>query len=144
MCLSSYSRLCSVKRFAARSCMPGSVTLSPGLATKMWRRTPDPPAGCQKGLAIFSAPRLQPMARLTQLDEQPVHAASRYVYDWLVALYTRANENKGYQHSAGCVRRRQKTADGAAQCLMALCNIVSRIRRSRRHPAIFISSKQRK
>ncbi len=32
------------------------------------------------------------MHRLTQLDEQPVHAASRYVYDWLVALYTRAGE----------------------------------------------------
>lgn len=51
-----------------------------------------------KGTAIFSAAKRQPMARLTQLDEQPVHAASRYVYDWLVALYTRASENKGYQH----------------------------------------------
>ncbi len=27
------------------------------------------------------------MLRLAS-DEQPVHAASRYVYDWLVALYT--------------------------------------------------------
>ncbi|MDI5823467.1 hypothetical protein MJI95_37730, partial [Salmonella enterica subsp. enterica serovar Kentucky] len=35
---------------------------------------------------------------LTKLDEQPVHAASRYVYDWLVALYTLANENAGYRH----------------------------------------------
>ena len=38
------------------------------------------------------------MLRLTKLDEQPSHGASRYVYDWLVALYTRANENVGYQH----------------------------------------------
>ena len=38
------------------------------------------------------------MLRLTKLDEQPSHGASRYVYDWLVALYTRANENAGYQH----------------------------------------------
>lgn len=51
-----------------------------------------------KGATIFSAPPRQPMTRLTQLEAQPVHAASRYVYDWLVALYTRANENKGYQH----------------------------------------------
>jgi len=36
--------------------------------------------------------------RLTQLGEQPVHAATVYVYDWLVALYTRAIENIGYQH----------------------------------------------
>ncbi|MBJ3559881.1 virulence effector SrfC [Salmonella enterica subsp. enterica serovar Derby] len=51
-----------------------------------------------KGAAIFSAPVQQPMSRLTQLDEQPQHGASRHVYDWLVALYTRANENVGYQH----------------------------------------------
>lgn len=51
-----------------------------------------------KGTAIFSAVKRQPMTRLTQLEAQPVHAASRYVYDWLVALYTRATENKGYQH----------------------------------------------
>lgn len=44
------------------------------------------------GHAIFSAPPARTMHRLTQLDEQPVHAASRYVYDWLVALYTRAGE----------------------------------------------------
>ncbi|EPJ5576727.1 virulence effector SrfC [Citrobacter farmeri] len=51
-----------------------------------------------KGTAIFSAVKRQPMTRLTQLEAQPVHAASRYVYDWLVALYTRATENKEYQH----------------------------------------------
>lgn len=57
-----------------------------------------PASRIHKGAAIFSATVQPPMSRLTQLDEQPVHAASRYVYDWLVALYTRANENKGYQH----------------------------------------------
>jgi hypothetical protein len=30
--------------------------------------------------------------------EQPVHAATAYVYDWLVALYSRAIENIDYQH----------------------------------------------
>lgn len=50
------------------------------------------------GATIFSAVQRQPMARLRQLEEHPVHAATRYVYDWLVALYTRANENMGYQH----------------------------------------------
>jgi len=27
-----------------------------------------------------------------------VHAATAYVYDWLVALYTQAIDNIGYQH----------------------------------------------
>ncbi|POT55275.1 virulence effector SrfC [Citrobacter amalonaticus] len=57
-----------------------------------------PASRIQKGTAIFSAVKRQPMARLSRLGEQPAHAASRYVYDWLVALYTRANENKGYRH----------------------------------------------
>ena len=57
-----------------------------------------PASRIQKGAAIFSAPPQQPMRRLAKLDEQPRHGASRYVYDWLVALYTRANENMGYQH----------------------------------------------
>ncbi|MGU3683396.1 virulence factor SrfC family protein [Citrobacter portucalensis] len=57
-----------------------------------------PASRIQKGSAIFSAPKQSPMLRLTKLDEQPSHGASRYVYDWLVALYTRANENAGYQH----------------------------------------------
>ena len=60
--------------------------------------TERPASRIAKGTAIFSAVKRQPMARLTHLEEQPVHAASRYVYDWLVALYTRAMENKGYQH----------------------------------------------
>lgn len=46
------------------------------------------------GNAIFAAPASPPLPRLTQLDERPVHAASRYVYDWLVALYTRAGESQ--------------------------------------------------
>ncbi|EMF0716501.1 virulence effector SrfC [Citrobacter freundii] len=57
-----------------------------------------PVSRVNKGAAIFSAPVQQPMLRLTKLEEQPSHGASRYVYDWLVALYTRANENTGYQH----------------------------------------------
>lgn len=56
-----------------------------------------PASRVQKGTAIFSAPQQQPMLRLTRLDEQPLHGASRYVYDWLVALYARANENVGYR-----------------------------------------------
>lgn len=47
-----------------------------------------PASRVQKGAAIFAATPRSTMLRLTKLDEQPVHAASRYVYDWLVALYT--------------------------------------------------------
>ncbi|HAU6757384.1 TPA: virulence effector SrfC [Salmonella enterica subsp. enterica serovar Orientalis] len=57
-----------------------------------------PASRVQKGAAIFAATPRSTMLRLTKLDEQPVHAASRYVYDWLVALYTLANENAGYRH----------------------------------------------
>ncbi|EDB3694730.1 virulence effector SrfC [Salmonella enterica subsp. diarizonae] len=57
-----------------------------------------PVSRVQKGAAIFAATQRSTMLRLTKLDEQPVHAASRYVYDWLVALYTLANENAGYLH----------------------------------------------
>ncbi|WP_318365322.1 virulence factor SrfC family protein [Enterobacter sp.] len=58
-----------------------------------------PASRIQKGRAIFSASAPAASdARLTRLGEQPVHAATRYVYDWLVALYTRSNENIGYQH----------------------------------------------
>lgn len=58
-----------------------------------------PASRIQKGQPIFTASA--PAAtdkRLTRLGDQPVHAATRYVYDWLVALYTRSNENIGYQH----------------------------------------------
>ena len=41
---------------------------------------------------------LRAAPRLTRLGEQPVHAATAYVYDWLVALYSRAIENIDYQH----------------------------------------------
>lgn len=57
-----------------------------------------PASRIQKGSAIFVAPPVAIDARLTRLGEQPVHAATRYVYDWLVALYTRASENIGYQN----------------------------------------------
>ncbi len=52
------------------------------------------PAAFRKAVFSPATPR-STMLRLTS-DEQPVHAASRYVYDWLVALYTTANENAGY------------------------------------------------
>lgn len=58
-----------------------------------------PASRVQKGHGIFSASAPAASdARLTRLGEQPIHAATRYVYDWLVALYTRSNENIGYQH----------------------------------------------
>lgn len=70
--------------------------------------TERPASRIAKGTAIFSAVKRQPMTRLTHLEEQPVHAASRYVYDWLVALYTRATENKGYQHPQDVTEADQK------------------------------------
>lgn len=57
-----------------------------------------PASRIQKGAAIFATAPGSAMSRLTKLEEQPIHAASRYVYDWLVALYTLANENTGYRH----------------------------------------------
>jgi len=58
-----------------------------------------PASRVQKGSAIFAMESVGVNeARLTKLSEQPVHAATRYVYDWLVALYHRAVENIGYQH----------------------------------------------
>ncbi|HAT1570746.1 TPA: virulence effector SrfC [Kluyvera cryocrescens] len=45
-----------------------------------------------KDSAIFAHSAAASSARLTQLGEQPVHAATRYVYDWLVALYARSTE----------------------------------------------------
>lgn len=50
-----------------------------------------------KGAAIFQ-PQPPRNLRLTRLSDQPVHAATLYVYDWLIALYTRAQENIGYHH----------------------------------------------
>lgn len=51
-----------------------------------------PASRIAKGSAIFSLGATAGSVRLTQLGEQPVHAATRYVYDWLVALYTRRVE----------------------------------------------------
>ncbi|MDP9566911.1 UNVERIFIED_ORG: hypothetical protein J2806_002583 [Kosakonia oryzae] len=58
-----------------------------------------PASRVQKDRAIFATGSAEASnTRLTRLSEQPVHAATRYVYDWLVALYHRATENIGYRH----------------------------------------------
>ncbi|WP_333893092.1 virulence factor SrfC family protein, partial [Atlantibacter subterraneus] len=49
------------------------------------------------GKPVF-APQPGCNARLTKLSEQPAHAATGYVYDWLVMLYHQARGNQGYQH----------------------------------------------
>lgn len=56
-----------------------------------------PASRIASGSAVFAANNANSMTRLDSLAEQPVHAATRYVYDWLVALYTRACENERYQ-----------------------------------------------
>ncbi|MEX7696253.1 virulence factor SrfC family protein, partial [Enterobacter hormaechei] len=57
-----------------------------------------PASRIRKGQPIFVTPVVSSaLPRLTRLGEQPVHAATAYVYDWLVALYTRAIENVDYQ-----------------------------------------------
>lgn len=51
------------------------------------------------GHPVFSpGARARSDERLTKLDANPVHAATHYVYDWLVALWTRAVENVSYRH----------------------------------------------
>lgn len=58
-----------------------------------------PASRIRKGQPIFVTPTVASTApRLSRLGEQPIHAATAYVYDWLVALYTQACENIGYQH----------------------------------------------
>lgn len=58
-----------------------------------------PASRIRKGKAIFVTPIVSSATpRLARLGEQPVHAATAYVYDWLVALYSRAIENIDYQH----------------------------------------------
>lgn len=52
-----------------------------------------PASRIAKGSAVFAHDVATSSARLTQLGEQPVHAATRYVYDWLVALYARCTES---------------------------------------------------
>lgn len=58
-----------------------------------------PASRIQKGSVIFATAAIGVNeGRLTKLSEQPVHAATRYVYDWLVALYHRAIENMEYRN----------------------------------------------
>jgi hypothetical protein len=57
-----------------------------------------PASRVSKGTPIFVSAPVIAGERLTRLGDQPVHAATRYVYDWLVALYSRAVENMGYAH----------------------------------------------
>ncbi|WP_449555992.1 virulence factor SrfC family protein [Huaxiibacter chinensis] len=58
-----------------------------------------PASRIRKGQAIFVTPVVSSATpRLTRLAEQPIHAATAYVYDWLVALYTRAIENIDFEH----------------------------------------------
>ncbi|AMO49580.1 Coiled-coil structure [Enterobacter sp. FY-07] len=72
-----------------------------------------PASRVQKGSTIFASASVSMNdARLTKLSEQPVHAATRYVYDWLVALYHRATENIGYSHPldvSAAARKKLKT-----------------------------------
>ncbi|SCC08325.1 hypothetical protein GA0061071_105198 [Kosakonia oryzendophytica] len=72
-----------------------------------------PASRVQKGSTIFASAAVSMNdARLTKLSEQPVHAATRYVYDWLVALYHRATENIGYSHPldvSAAARKKLKT-----------------------------------
>ncbi|MCS2154126.1 virulence factor SrfC family protein [Scandinavium goeteborgense] len=56
-----------------------------------------PASRVMKGSTLF-APTASNTERLTQLGERPAHAATRYVYDWLVALFTRATEAPEYRH----------------------------------------------
>jgi len=56
-----------------------------------------PVSRVMKGCTLF-APTASNTERLTQLGERPAHAATRYVYDWLVALFTRATEAPDYRH----------------------------------------------
>jgi len=69
-----------------------------------------PASRIRKGQAIFVTPVVSSaMPRLTRLGEQPVHAATAYVYDWLVALYTRATENIGYQNPLDINEKQRQT-----------------------------------
>lgn len=56
-----------------------------------------PASRVNAGQPVF-APQPGCNTRLSKLSEQPVHAATGYVYDWLVALYHQARGNQGYQH----------------------------------------------
>ncbi|WMY72254.1 virulence factor SrfC family protein [Buttiauxella selenatireducens] len=58
-----------------------------------------PASRVNKGSPVFT-PQVQASAttRLVRLGDQPARGNTLYVYDWLVALYTRALENIGYRH----------------------------------------------
>lgn len=58
-----------------------------------------PASRVNKGSPVFT-PQTQASAntRLVRLGDQPARGNTLYVYDWLVALYTRAVENIGYRH----------------------------------------------
>jgi len=56
-----------------------------------------PASRVAKGSTLFAADA-RGAGRLTELGETPAHAATRYVYDWLVALFTRACEAPDYRH----------------------------------------------
>ncbi|OAT26035.1 putative virulence factor [Buttiauxella ferragutiae ATCC 51602] len=58
-----------------------------------------PASRVNKGSPVFT-PQAQATAstRLVRLGDQPARGNTLYVYDWLVALYTRALENIGYRH----------------------------------------------
>lgn len=56
-----------------------------------------PASRVNPGKPVF-APQPGCNTRLTKLNEQPTHAATGYVYDWLVMLYHLARGNQGYEH----------------------------------------------
>lgn len=49
------------------------------------------------------------VATLTKLGEQPTRGNASYVYDWLVALYTRVTENIGYQNPLAINEKQRQT-----------------------------------
>lgn len=58
-----------------------------------------PASRVNKGVPVFApAAQAQASRRLTKLGEAPARGNANYVYDWLVALYTRALENIDYRH----------------------------------------------
>lgn len=66
-----------------------------------------------KGKPIFAP--VQPQAateRLAKLSDKPVHAATRYVYDWLVALWQCAQDNIGYQAPGDLTKMQRKSLTG--------------------------------
>ncbi|HEY3985863.1 virulence factor SrfC family protein [Cedecea sp.] len=69
-----------------------------------------PASRVNKGLAVFAPPAQADISRrLTQLGEQPTRGNASYVYDWLVALYTRATENIGYQNPLDINEKQRQT-----------------------------------